>query len=97
MLERGQRGFDRRGLAVHDCTLHDVPDMPARPLAELVTLARQANAHVTVLGDALVAVEPAADDLNYHFGSANVAAWSVSIGVEPERGTAGTSSGRNSP
>jgi transcriptional regulator with XRE-family HTH domain len=26
------------------------------------------------------------NDLNYHFGSANVAAWSVSIGVELERG-----------
>jgi transcriptional regulator with XRE-family HTH domain len=79
MLERGQRGFNRRGmldelanalgcsvadltgqpylppdratadamatvpgieLAVHDCTLNDVPDIPARPLAELVKLAR---------------------------------------------------------
>jgi transcriptional regulator with XRE-family HTH domain len=274
MLERGQRGFNRRGLlddlanalgcsvadltgqpylppdratadamiavrgielAIHDCTLDDVPDVLARPVAELVRLARQANAdcdetryalagqdfgavlselHVhaaisdsdtrraalaalvetciaasgavralghgalavavarrgydaaeqlgdpaltafasmqragalirlgarhraaTVLDDALVAVEPAADptaadngpaqaagmlhlasaqlssregrsgdadnhlaqaaelanatgecnDLNYHFGSANVAAWSVSIGVELERG-----------
>lgn len=83
-LERGQRGFNRRGLlddlaaalccsvadltgqpylppdratadamiivpgielAVHDCTLDDVPDIPARPLAELVRLARHANAH----------------------------------------------------
>jgi transcriptional regulator with XRE-family HTH domain len=82
MLERGQRGFNRRGmldelanalgcsvadltgqpylppdratadamatvpgieLAVHDCTLNDVPDIPARPLAELVKLARRAN------------------------------------------------------
>lgn len=274
MLERGQRGFNRRGLvedlaealgcsvadltgqpylppdratadamatvpgvelAVHDCTLNDVPDMPVRPLTELVKLARLANTHCdetryglagqdvgavlselhvhcatgdsdtkraalaalveaciaasgmvralghgalaaavarrgydaaeqlgdpgltgfasmqrasalirlgarhrasAVLGDALVAVEPAADptatdngpaqaagmlhlasaqlssregrsgdadthltqaaeladatgecnDLNYHFGSANVAAWSVSIGVELERG-----------
>jgi transcriptional regulator with XRE-family HTH domain len=84
MLERGQRGFNRRGmldelanalgcsvadltgqpylppdratadamatvpgieLAVHDCTLNDVPDIPARPLAELVKLARRANTH----------------------------------------------------
>jgi transcriptional regulator with XRE-family HTH domain len=83
-LERGQRGFHRRGLlddlanalgcsvadltgqpylppdrgtadamtmvpgvelAIHDCTLDDVPDIPARPVAELVTLARLANAH----------------------------------------------------
>jgi hypothetical protein len=222
-------------LAIHDCTLDDVPDIPARPVAELVRLARQANTHcdetryalagqafgamlselhvhaaigdsdtrraalaalveaciaasgavralghgalaaavarrgfdaanqlgdpalsafasmqragalirlgarhraATVLGDALVAVESTADpsaadsgpaqaagmlhlasaqlysregrcgdadthltqaaeladatgecnDLNYHFGSANVAAWSVSIGVELERG-----------
>lgn len=82
MLERGERGFNRRGLlddlagavgcsvadltgqpylaldrataeartsvpgielAVCDCTLGDVPDMPARPLGELVRLARQAN------------------------------------------------------
>ncbi|MGH4012215.1 MAG: helix-turn-helix domain-containing protein [Pseudonocardiaceae bacterium] len=222
-------------LAVHDCTLTDVPDIPARPIAELVRLARQANSHcdetryalagqnfgavlselhvhaatgdsdtrraalaalveaciaasgtvralghgalatavarrgydaaqqlgdpaltafasmqrsgtlirlgarhrvAAVLGDALVAVEPATDptaadngpaqaagmlhlasaqlssregrsgdaddhlahaadladatgecnELNYHFGSANIAAWSVSIGVELERG-----------
>ncbi len=274
MLERGLRGFNRRGLiddlaealgcsvadltgqpylapdratadamttvpgielAIHDCTLDDVPDLPVRPVAKLVTLARHANAHcdetryalvgrdfgavlselhvhaatgdsdtrraalaalveaciaasgtvralghyslavavarrgydaaeqlgdpaltafasmqrggslirlgarhraAAVLGDALVAVESAADptaasnssaqaagmlhlalaqlssregrsgdaethlaqatelaqatgecnDLNYHFGSANVAAWSVSIGVELERG-----------
>jgi transcriptional regulator with XRE-family HTH domain len=84
MLERGQRGFNRRGLiedlanalgcsvadltgqpylppdratanamtmvpgvelAIHDCTLNDVPDMPVRPLAELVKLARLANLH----------------------------------------------------
>ena len=32
-------------LAVYDCTLHDVPDMPARPVNELAGLARQANAH----------------------------------------------------
>jgi hypothetical protein len=32
-------------LAIHDCTLDDVPDMPARPIAQLVNLARQANAH----------------------------------------------------
>jgi transcriptional regulator with XRE-family HTH domain len=82
MLERGERGFNRRGLvddlanalgcavadltgqpylapdratadamtmvpgielAVHDCTLADVPDIAARPIAELVRLARQAN------------------------------------------------------
>jgi transcriptional regulator with XRE-family HTH domain len=81
-LERGERGFNRRGLledlaealgcsvadltgqpylppdrataeartslpgielAVCDCTLDDVADIPARPLAELVALARQAN------------------------------------------------------
>lgn len=84
MLERGERGFHRRGLlddlavalgcsvadltgqpylladrvtgealtmvpgieiAVLDCTLDDVPDVPVRPLAELVELARQANTH----------------------------------------------------
>jgi len=32
-------------LAIYDCTLHDVPDMPARPITELVRLARQANSH----------------------------------------------------
>ncbi|HET9257090.1 MAG TPA: hypothetical protein VFO16_18095, partial [Pseudonocardiaceae bacterium] len=32
-------------LAVYDCTLADVPDIPARPIAELVRLARQANRH----------------------------------------------------
>jgi transcriptional regulator with XRE-family HTH domain len=32
-------------LAIYDCTLHDVPDMPARPVNELAGLARQANAH----------------------------------------------------
>ena len=32
-------------LAVYDCTLHDVPDMPARPVNELAGLAWQANAH----------------------------------------------------
>ncbi|MGH3885320.1 MAG: helix-turn-helix domain-containing protein, partial [Pseudonocardiaceae bacterium] len=83
MLERGLRGFNRRGLidglaealgcsvadltgqpylppdratadamttvpgielAIHDCTLDDVLDIPARPIAELVTLAARANA-----------------------------------------------------
>ncbi|HEX2301903.1 MAG TPA: helix-turn-helix transcriptional regulator [Pseudonocardiaceae bacterium] len=83
LLERGERGFHRRGLledladalgcsvadltgqpylapdrataearmwvpgielAVCDYTLDDVPDIPVRPLAELVELARQANA-----------------------------------------------------
>ncbi len=82
MLERGLRGFNRRGLienlaealgcsvadltgqpylppdrataaamatvpsielAIHDCTLDNVPDIPARPVAELVRLARHAN------------------------------------------------------
>jgi transcriptional regulator with XRE-family HTH domain len=32
-------------LAIHDCTLADVPDIPARPLAELVKLARLANTY----------------------------------------------------
>ncbi|MGH3719806.1 MAG: helix-turn-helix domain-containing protein [Pseudonocardiaceae bacterium] len=32
-------------LAVCDCTLLDVPDIPARPLTELAQLARQANTH----------------------------------------------------
>jgi hypothetical protein len=32
-------------LAVHDCILDDVPDILARPVAELVRLARHANAH----------------------------------------------------
>ncbi|MGH4024196.1 MAG: helix-turn-helix domain-containing protein [Pseudonocardiaceae bacterium] len=82
-LERGERGFHRRGLledladalgcsvadltgqpylvtdrataearmpvpgielAICDCTLDDVPDIPVRPLMELIELARQANA-----------------------------------------------------
>jgi transcriptional regulator with XRE-family HTH domain len=30
-------------LAIYDCTLHDVPDMPARPITELAKLAQQAN------------------------------------------------------
>ena len=30
-------------LAIHDCTLDNVPDIPTRPVAELVTLARHAN------------------------------------------------------
>lgn len=87
MLERGQRGFNRRGLlddladalgcsvsdligrtalgkadrdlaetlatlipdislAVHDCTLDDVPDIPARPVEQLVAAAAHANAHL---------------------------------------------------
>jgi transcriptional regulator with XRE-family HTH domain len=84
MLERGQRGFNRRGLiedlsealgcsvadltgqpylavdrqsadaaatipgvggVLHDTTLDDVPDVPARPLPELVLAAAQANAY----------------------------------------------------
>ncbi|MGH3825425.1 MAG: helix-turn-helix domain-containing protein [Pseudonocardiaceae bacterium] len=83
-LERGQRGFNRRGLiedlaealgcsvadltgqpyslpdrqsadvaaavagistALHDTTLDDVPDLPARPLPELVRAAAQSNAY----------------------------------------------------
>ena len=85
MLERGERGFNRRGLiedlavalscsvadltgrpylgtdrgtaaalatlpaislAINDCTLDDAPDMPARPVEQLVTAAAQANAHL---------------------------------------------------
>lgn len=85
MLERGQRGFNRRGLiedladalgcsvvdltgqpfappdrgtadalatipgislAINDCTLDDVPDLPARPVEQLVTAAAAANAHL---------------------------------------------------
>jgi len=81
-LERGKRGFNRRGLienlanalgcsvadltgqpypaldratadaiaavpgielAIHDCTLDDVPDIPTRPVTELVKLVRYAN------------------------------------------------------
>jgi transcriptional regulator with XRE-family HTH domain len=84
MLERGQRGFNRRGLiedlaealgcsvvdltgqpylavdrqsadtaatipgvstALHDTTLDDIPDMPARPLRELIYATSQANAY----------------------------------------------------
>lgn len=84
-LERGQRGFNRRGLlddlaealgcsvadlagqpypppdrgtadalatlpgislAINDCTLDDVPDLPARPVAQLVSAAAAANAHL---------------------------------------------------
>ena len=84
LLERGQRGFNRRGLledlagalgcsvadltgtpylvpdrhsadtaaaipavtvALHDTTLDDVPDVPARPLPELVRAAAMANAY----------------------------------------------------
>ncbi|MGI9062615.1 MAG: helix-turn-helix domain-containing protein [Pseudonocardiaceae bacterium] len=32
-------------LALHDCTLKDVPDVPARPVAELARMAAQANVH----------------------------------------------------
>jgi transcriptional regulator with XRE-family HTH domain len=85
MLERGERGFNRRGLlddlaeaiscsvadligrpcqtdrdtaqalatvlpeislAVNDCTLDEVPDMPARPVEQLAAAAAQANAHL---------------------------------------------------
>jgi transcriptional regulator with XRE-family HTH domain len=85
MLERGQRGFNRRGLiedladvlgcsvvdltgqpysppdrgtadalatvpgislAINDCTLEDVPDLPARPVEQLVSAAAAANAHL---------------------------------------------------
>ncbi|MGH3904726.1 MAG: helix-turn-helix domain-containing protein [Pseudonocardiaceae bacterium] len=84
-LERGERGFNRRGLledladaiscsvadltgrpnqetdrdtaaalatvpaislAINDCTLDDVPDMPARPVEQLAAAATQANAHL---------------------------------------------------
>jgi transcriptional regulator with XRE-family HTH domain len=84
MLERGLRGFNRRGLiedlaealgcsvmdltgqpylavdrqsadtaatipgvsaALHDTTLDDIPDMPARPLPELISATSQANAY----------------------------------------------------
>jgi transcriptional regulator with XRE-family HTH domain len=83
-LERGKRGFNRRGLiedlanalgcsvmdltgqpylvvdrqsadtaatipgvsaALHDTTLDDIPDMPARPLPELISATSQANAY----------------------------------------------------
>ncbi|MGB8199080.1 MAG: helix-turn-helix transcriptional regulator, partial [Pseudonocardiaceae bacterium] len=85
MLERGLRGFNRRGLiedladalgcsvvdltgqpcqlpdratedalatlpgislAINDCTLEDVPDLPARPVEHLVSAAAAANAHL---------------------------------------------------
>jgi hypothetical protein len=85
MLERGQRGFNRRGLlddladalgcsivdltgrpylkhdrhtsdalatipqislAISDCTLDDVPDLPTRPVERLVAAAAEANAHL---------------------------------------------------
>ncbi|MGH3692639.1 MAG: helix-turn-helix domain-containing protein [Pseudonocardiaceae bacterium] len=85
MLERGLRGFNRRGLvedlaealgcsvadltgqpypladrgtadalatlpgislAVNDCTLDDVPDLPARPIEQLISAAAAANAHL---------------------------------------------------
>ncbi|MGH3767464.1 MAG: helix-turn-helix domain-containing protein [Pseudonocardiaceae bacterium] len=85
MLERGQRGFNRRGLiedlaealgcsvvdltgqpyappdrgtadalatvpgislAINDCTLDDVPDLPARPIEQLISAAATANAHL---------------------------------------------------
>ena len=85
MLERGERGFNRRGLledlaaalgcsvadltgqpylqadrdtaealatvpdislAINDCTLDDVPDLPARPVEQLVAAAAEANAHL---------------------------------------------------
>jgi len=93
LLERGLRGFHRRGLlddlaaalgcsvadltgqpylrpdrataqamatvpgiefAIHECTLGDVPDIPARPVAELVKLAHQANTHCDETRYALV-------------------------------------------
>jgi transcriptional regulator with XRE-family HTH domain len=85
MLERGQRGFNRRGLledlaaalgcsvadltgqpylppdrataealttlpavsvALHECSLADVPDVPARPVEQLAAVAAAANRHV---------------------------------------------------
>ncbi|HEX2301902.1 MAG TPA: hypothetical protein VHH34_25910, partial [Pseudonocardiaceae bacterium] len=85
LLERGERGFHRRGLlddlaeaigcsvadltgrprqrtdrniaaalttvpgislAISDCTLDDVPDVPARPVEQLIAAAAQANAHL---------------------------------------------------
>ncbi|MGH3997000.1 MAG: hypothetical protein ACRDTJ_06010, partial [Pseudonocardiaceae bacterium] len=33
-------------LAINDCTLDDVPDLPARPVEQLVAAAAQANAHL---------------------------------------------------
>ncbi|MGH3624106.1 MAG: helix-turn-helix domain-containing protein, partial [Sciscionella sp.] len=33
-------------VALHECTLSDVPDVPARPVAELSRLAAEANAHL---------------------------------------------------
>jgi transcriptional regulator with XRE-family HTH domain len=41
-------------LAIHDCTLNDVPDIPARPVAELVRLAQLANTHYDEARYALV-------------------------------------------
>ena len=40
--DRGRAG-NPAGHPAYGCTLHDVPDMPARPVHELVGLARQAN------------------------------------------------------
>jgi hypothetical protein len=33
-------------LAINDCTLEDVPDLPARPVEQLVSAAAAANAHL---------------------------------------------------
>jgi hypothetical protein len=44
-----------------------------------------AEAHLAQAGE-LASVTGECNELNYHFGSANVAAWSVAIGVELERG-----------
>jgi transcriptional regulator with XRE-family HTH domain len=111
MLERGQRGFNRRGLiedlaealgcsvadltgqpylpvdrqsadaaatipgvsgALHDTTLDDIPDIPARPLPELVRGAAQANAY--------------ADDARYAMAGQNLGALLAELHVHAVTG-----------
>ena len=113
LLERGRRGFNRRGLledlagalgcsvadltgqpylapdrqsadtaaaipgisaALHDTTLDDVPDMPARPLPALVRAAAQANT--------------SADDARYAVAGQNLGALLVELHVHAVTGNA---------
>lgn len=138
MLERGLRGFNRRGLlddlaealgcsvsdligrthlaqtdrdlaealatlipdislAVHDCTLDDVPDMPARPVEQLVAAAARANAHLDAaqfslagqgLGDVL-------SELHVHVVTGNAETCRAALGALAEACLVGTSVARH--
>jgi transcriptional regulator with XRE-family HTH domain len=119
MLERGQRGFNRRGLiedlaealgcsvadltgqpylapdrqstevsaaladisvTLHDATLHDVPDVPVRPLPQLIAAAGRAHAHV--------------DDARYGAASHGLAAVLTELHVHAVTGSPENSVGR---